>query len=160
MRAVGLNSLTHTSRQSHAGVRHRRLQNGCSASFLVEGGFDSQCQIIDTQDSWTTLFTFVGKGVQQVKQRIGADGYADFARQTSATLATSLQCKRSQQVGRIVRPPGVVSQYTIETLGEDLTRTIWHIAEPPLAMNTQAHGTATPGQVKRSPHVAAVLTLA
>src|SRR5437763_17033015 len=50
-----------------------------------------QRNIIDAQHSRTTLFTVVGEDVQQVKQRIGADGYADLVRQASATLAASLQ---------------------------------------------------------------------
>jgi hypothetical protein len=42
--------------------------------------FLSQGDVIDTQNSWTTLLTVVSKGVQQVEQCIGADGYASFAR--------------------------------------------------------------------------------
>jgi hypothetical protein len=120
----------------------------------------SQREVIDTQNSRTALFTLVGQGVQQAKQRIRADGYANFARQTRATLATGLQRERGQQISRFVRPSSVVGEYAIETLGEDLTRAIWHIAEPPPAVNTQAHGVAAPGQVKRSPKIAAVLTSA
>jgi hypothetical protein len=97
--------------------------------------------------------------MQQVKQRIGADGYADFARQASATLATSLQRERRQQVGRVVRPPGVMSQHSIETLGKDLTRAIWHIAEPSSAVDAQSHGVATPWQIEWAPNVIAVLAL-
>ena len=81
----------------------------------------SQRDIIDTQNSRTTLFTSVGKRMEQAEQRIGTDGYAGFARQASAALATSLERERRQQLGRVVRTPGVMCQHAIEALGEDLT---------------------------------------
>ena len=65
----------------------------------------SEGDVVDAQNSRSTPFTLIGQGVQQMKQHIGTDRHVDFARQTSATLATSLQCERGQQVGRVVRTP-------------------------------------------------------
>jgi hypothetical protein len=53
--------------------------------------FLPQRYVVDTQHSRTPLLAVIGKAMQQLKQRIGADGHASFARQASATLAASLQ---------------------------------------------------------------------
>jgi hypothetical protein len=52
---------------------------------------------------------------------------------------------------------GVAGQHTIEALGEDLAWAIWHIAEPPSAVDSQTYGVAAPGQVERVSKVPAVL---
>jgi hypothetical protein len=121
--------------------------------------FLSECAVINTQNPRTTLSTFVGKGVQQVKQRIGTNGYAGFARQAGTALATSLQREGGQQFGCVMRAAGVMGQHTIEALGENRTWTIPHITEPPSTVNSQPHRISTPGQVERTPKIAAVWAL-
>ena len=59
----------------------------------------SQRDVIDAQNSRTTLFTFVDQGMQEVEQRIRADRYAGLTRQASAALAASLECEGGQQLG-------------------------------------------------------------
>jgi hypothetical protein len=54
----------------------------------------SQRQVIDTQHPRAMLFAVVAEAMQQVKQRIWADGYACLASQASATLAAGLQRER------------------------------------------------------------------
>jgi hypothetical protein len=120
--------------------------------------FLSQPDVIDTQHSRTALFAFLGKVMEQAEQRIGADGYASLARQASPTLTTRLQRERGQQVGRVARAPGVVRQYAIEALSEDLTWAIWHIAEPPSAVNSETHSMPAPWQIEWAPEITAVLT--
>jgi hypothetical protein len=121
--------------------------------------FLSQGDVVDTQHFRTALFTIVGEGMQQVKQRIRADGHADFARQASTTVTASLECEGGQQLGCAVSAPSVVGKHAVEALGEDLTWAVWYIAEPPSAMNSQPHRVAAPRQVERTPQIAAVLAL-
>src|SRR5262249_47703464 len=95
--------------------------------------------------------------VQQPQQRIGARRHASLMRQSSTSFAAGLQRERRQQFSGFVRAPGVASQHTIEALGEDFAWAIWHIAEPPSAVDSQTYGVAAPGQVEWASKVPAVL---
>jgi hypothetical protein len=96
----------------------------------------SKRNVINAKHSRTMRLFGVGERVEQPEERIWADWHARFARQTSATFAASLQGERRQQLGRAVGAPGVVGQYTIQALSEDLPWAIWHIAEPPSAVDS------------------------
>jgi hypothetical protein len=95
--------------------------------------------------------------VEQTQERIGADRHASFARQPSAALTAGLQCEGGQQFGRIIRASGVAGEHAIEALGKDLASAIWHIAEPPTAVDSEPHGVATPRQIEWTPLIVTVL---
>jgi hypothetical protein len=109
--------------------------------------FSTQGNVINAKHSRTMLRFAVSECMEQAKQRIWTDRHARFARQTSATFATSLQCERRQQLSRVVCAPGIAGQYTIEALGEDLSCALRHIAEPPSAVDSQTYGVTAPGQI-------------
>src|SRR5258707_13831595 len=96
-------------------------------------------------------------GMQDPQERVRADGYTDFARQTRPTFATGLQSKRREQVSYAIGASRVASQGAIEAFGEDLSRAGRHVAEPTTATNAHAHGLAAPGEIERGTLVATVL---
>src|SRR5205823_103170 len=115
-------------------VRFQIEQQGAVTPLLL-----SQREIINAQNARSTLLIIVVHGVEQTEQRIGAGGHAGFLRQASTPFAAGLQCKRDQQLGRVIGTPGVVGQYSIEALGEDLAWALWHVAKPTSAVDTKAH---------------------
>jgi hypothetical protein len=78
----------------------------------------------------------------------------------STTLTAGLQCERRQQFGRAVGATGIASQCAIETLGKDLARASWYVAEPASAVDPQMDRLLAPRQIERVPLIPAVLTSA
>jgi len=74
-----------------------------------------------------------------------------------ATFASSLQCKRGQELGCIVGPASVPCLRAVKALGENPPRARCCVAESATAMYTHPHDLMAPGQIKRMTVVPAML---